>query len=276
MTAVAVSVKRTAQISRAFIRMGYINTVSYPLAFIMTELSGAVPAFTFLFISRMIDRNTPSVAGDYYTYVMIGIVSVRMLSAGMQGFISELQSAINQGRLEMLLVEPLRWRLLPFGMAQWHIVLAVISGTIILLVSAAMGANYLISGLPLAILIIALGILASLGVGILDASIKILAKKADPILTLYTLAASIFSGALFPIQLLPSWLTPLSWAIPHTYVIYALRSVLMPGAETLPGPSTGAAILGLALFTAVAIPVGLWLFGRSLEYGRKLGVLGAY
>ena len=34
--------------------------------------------------------------------------------------------------------------------------------------------------------------------------------------------------------------------------------------------------LPLVVFIAVVFPLSLWLFGRTLEYGRKTGLLGGY
>lgn len=268
--------RRAFQIAGAFLRMGYLTTISYPLAFAMTEFAAVVPAITFFFVALLVPRETPLVGGDYYSFVIIGLVSVRMLSAGLQGFSRELQSAINQGQLEMLLVEPVRWRLLPFAMAQWEIVMSTVSALILFLTSVVLGAQYQTSAIPMALVLLVLGVVASLGVGVLDASIKVLAKKADPILTLYTLAASLLSGALFPIYLLPDPIRIFSWVIPHTYVIQGLRRLLMVEGAELPGPSAPQAILGLVVFCLVVYPLGLWVFGRALEYGRRLGVLSGY
>jgi ABC-2 type transport system permease protein len=139
-----------------------------------------------------------------------------------------------------------------------------------------MGAEYQWSGIPAALLILALGLGASLAVGLLDSAIRVLAKRADPILTIYTLAASVLSGTYYPLEVLPRWLLAVSWLLPHTYVLQALRSVLMPGTISTQGPTTMQAILALVGFCLVFLPIGLWLYGRSLEYGRKMGVLSGY
>ena len=46
-----------------------------------------------------------------------------------------------------------------------------------------------------------------------------------------------------------------------------------PGSFTI---SFGTAVLALAVFNIIAFTTGLWLFSRSLEYGRKMGVLSGY
>src|SRR5690606_10940503 len=110
----------------------------------------------------------------------------------------------------------------------------------------------------------------------LGASVKVLSKRSDPVLALYTIAASILSGAFYPVELLPGWLQAISWTIPHTYVMQALRRLLMPQGDVLPGPDTSVAIVALIVFCAVAYPIALWTFGKALEYGRKIGALSGY
>jgi ABC-2 type transport system permease protein len=106
--------------------------------------------------------------------------------------------------------------------------------------------------------------------------VKILAKRSDPIITLYTLAVGLLSGAAFPVSLLPTPIRIFSYCLPQTYVLSALRQVLMPGGDTISGPSAELAILLLIGFLVVVYPVGLWLFGRALEYARKIGTLAGY
>lgn len=268
--------RRAFQISNAFLRIGYADMISYPLTLGMQLLGASVPLVTFYFVARLVDRNGPEVGGDYFTFVVIGIIAMRILSVGLSAFGRRLHETMNQGQLEMYLVEPVRWRILPFVMIQWEVVVTFVISTLMLLVSVAMGAAYRWSGLPTALMILALGLSASLAIGILDSAIRILAKRADPILTAYTLAASVLSGTYYPLEVLPSWLRALSWLLPHTYVLQALRSVLMRENIVYQGPTTAQAVLALAAFSLVFLPAGLWLYGRSLEYGRKMGVLSGY
>ena len=81
-----------------------------------------------------------------------------------------------------------------------------------------------------------LGILACTAIGILSASIMVLAKRSQPILTLYGFASSLLAGAFFSVDQLPPFLQTLSLAIPHTYVINSARAVLMedPGTFSIP------------------------------------------
>ncbi len=102
-----------------------------------------------------------------------------------------------------------------------------------------------------------------------------LTLKSQPILQFYSMAAGLLAGSVFSVSQLPGWLRIFSWAIPHTYVINGSRSLLMsdPGSFEI---SFGTSVLVLTVFSAVVFPIGLWLFRRSLEFARKMGMLSGY
>lgn len=265
-----------ARFSFAFLWMGWLTAISYPASFLMEQINNMMPVVIYYFVAHLVGSNRASVLGDYYTFVIIGLAAMRLLSGALRGVGEELERAVEQGRLEALLVQPINWRMLPFGLAQWPIAWRFVNVAILIGLSVPLGANYNLAGVPLALLVVVLGSAATMAVGIIAASVKVLAKRTDPVLTLYALAASVLSGVFFPIDLLPGGVRVVSYLIPDTYVIAALRELLMAGGGGLVGPSALQAVFGLLAFDIVAFPCALWLFGRSLEYARTAGVLGGY
>jgi ABC-2 type transport system permease protein len=269
------AISRLLRVAAAFLRLGFRQAISYPLGFVTGQLGAVLPVFIYFFVARLIPSGE-SVGGDYFTFVVIGLVAMRFLEAGLRGFAFEMDVAINRGWLEMFLVEPIRWRFLPFGMAQWPTMQAVIGSSLVLAVSLPLGVDIRWRDLPSALWVLVLGLAAGLAIGTFSASLKVLAKSGDPILFVYHLAAQILSGVYFSLEVLPGPLRMLSWLIPHTYVISALRSLLMAEPSRIAGPSLEQSVNILLVFCVIAYPMALWLFGRSLEYGRKLGVLSGY
>jgi len=86
----------------------------------------------------------------------------------------------------------------------------------------------------------------------------------------------IFSGVFVPINVFPLPLRVIAWFIPNTYLNTGMRKVLTDHSSQVYGPSAGAAMLILLAMCAVGLPVSMWIFGRSLETGRKYGVLAGY
>lgn len=268
--------RRGAQIESAFFHIGVRDSLNYPLALVMQGLATFAPIVTFMFVAELVGDNGADVAFDYYTFVVLGIATMSVLGVTLNSFGGAMLNFVTQGQLEMFLVEPMPWRALPFALVPWPTFQAFATASAMVLLSIPLGAEYALSGVPIAILVVFMGFAATLAVGILGASIKVLSKRTDPVLQLYTIAASVLSGAFFPLELLPPWIRAFSWVIPHTYVIQALRRVLMPQGEVLAGRTAWQAIAALAIFSLVMYPIALWVFGRTLEYGRKIGALSGY
>jgi ABC-2 type transport system permease protein len=269
-------VRRLWEASDAFLRLGWRQAISYPLGFFMSQISNFLPIFIFFFVSDLVTRPGRTFGGDYFSSVVIGLIGVKLLDSGLRGFGAQMDIAINRGWLEMFLVEPVRWRFLPIAMSQWSNVLGVFAVATMVALALALGATFEPSGIPIALAIGALGILAGLAIGTMSAAIKVLAKSGDPILLLYTLIAQLFSGVYFPVESLPGGLRWVSYLMPHTYVIQGLRKALLTDGAELAGPSSFSALMSLLIFTVLAYPLAIWIWGRALEYGRKLGVLSGY
>lgn len=260
----------------AFMQLGWKQAISYPLAFFMSQLSTLLPVVIFFFVSRLVNNPGRGFGGDYFSSVMIGLIGLKLLDTGLRGFGMQVDIAINRGWLEMFLVEPVRWRFLPIAISQWPIAQGLFSVATMLGLTLLLGAEFTTDGIPPALLIGVLGTVAGLAIGTFSAAIKVLAKSGDPVLYLYTLSAQLFSGVYFSVDSLPGFLRPLSFLLPHTYVIQGLRRVLLPDGGELPGLSSGSVISTLLTFSIVGYPLAIWTWGRALEYGRKLGVLSGY
>jgi ABC-2 type transport system permease protein len=269
-------IRRMIEVSSAFIKIGYLTTMSYPLSFIVDQLATLAPVFTYYFVAKVVQTPSVNVGGDYYTFVIIGVITARLLAGGLRGLGDELELAVREGRFESLLVQPVPWLSLPFGLVQWGVIWRTVNTAVIVAIALALGSDFRLQGIPAALLIVLLGTFATMAIGNLAAGVKLLAKRTDPIITFYQVAVFIFAGVAYPIELLPRALQIVSYLIPETYVIASLRKLLLPGGAHLPGPSAHSVILGLVVFNAVVFPLSLWLFGRTLEYGRKSGLLSGY
>lgn len=270
------ALKRVSLVTKAFVGLAATEAIAYPLVIaIQVVLGPASSPIIYRFIARLVESG-PRVAGDYYTFVVLGYAIAVALAGGLTAFSTQVDLAIQQGRLETYLVQPISWYSLPFALAGWPIVLRLFNGAMVILLGLAFGAHIRWAGMPMALLVLMLGIAASHAIGILAASVLMLSKKADPVVAVYTLAASILSGAMFPVEMLPRWVRVVAYALPQTYVITAIRRVLMPGGASLAGPSLSVSIAVLVVTVIVLYSVSMFLFGRSLEFGRRYGILAGY
>lgn len=276
MTESLAAVRRSAQVSWAFLKLGVSTALKYPLGFATQQIGVIVPVLIYFFLAGFVDRDGPEVAGDYFTFVMVGLVGMQTLNAGLRALSSEIDQAVTRGWFEMILVEPVPWPLLPFVMSEWPIVNAMFAASVVSGVALLLGAAIVPSGIPIALAVGLLGILVGLAIGSLAAGVKVLAKRGDPVLTFYSLSALILSGVYFPLDALPEPLQALSTVFVHTYVISGLRHALLPAGDSLSGPTAGEAVVVLSILAVVLVPLSLWVFSRSMEYGRRMGLLSGY
>lgn len=260
--------------SLAFLRVDLIEEFNYPLTLVMQILGVIVPLIPFFFISELVG-NSPTVGGDYLTYTVIGLGMTTMLTGAMSGFGGSLQNAFQRGTLEVFLVEPVPWTTLPLAMNQYQVIFGAVSGLIVMGVGIILGAQFDSSGILAAAGISILGVIAGAAIGIVSAAVLLLTLKSAPVLRLYSLAASLLAGSIFSVNQLPGWARPLSFLLPHTYVINGTRTALManPGSFEMDIPT---AVIALVVFDIIFFTGGVLLFRRTLEFSRKMGTLGGY
>jgi ABC-2 type transport system permease protein len=111
------------------------------------------------------------------------------------------------------------------------------------------------------------------GIGLMSAGVIMVTKVGDPITWIFTTLTGLLSGVLFPIQYLPSYLQVISYILPTTYALHALRMTLIQNAtfaQILPQ------ILVLILTAMITLPLGFYMFRWGFDKTRKTGTLAEY
>jgi ABC-2 type transport system permease protein len=85
----------------------------------------------------------------------------------------------------------------------------------------------------------------------------------------------LFSGAVFPLDVLPTWLRPIGLALPMTYWLELLRRALVgpSGFQTLAGFTDGQLLSMLLTLTAVLGALVLVVFARCEHRARERGLI---
>ena len=110
-----------------------------------------------------------------------------------------------------------------------------------------------------------------MGLGFLLGAYAIFASKFEWALPTYVSGLlMVFSGALFPVTLLPHPVSDAANVLPFTEFIRAAREVLLPGGSL----SSYAGYLGLSLLGGIILlGLGLLAFKYAERRARRLGVL---
>jgi ABC-2 type transport system permease protein len=123
------------------------------------------------------------------------------------------------------------------------------------------------------LLVLAFSILTFMAFGVLSAATILWLKKGDPLAWVLGGMGTMLGGAYFPIEVLPQWLRQVSFLIPITYSLEALRMTMLRGysLEMIARP-----LLVLALMAAILLPCSLAIFAAMVRRGRIEGTLMQY
>ncbi len=259
----------------AFIRRDLRIQVTYRLSTLLQLLGVLMSVAAFYFMALLLGpAASPYLSeygGNYFAFVLIGIAFGGYQAVGLYAFSEAIRSGQIQGTLEAILVTPTRLEMFLATSVLWSFLLA--SAQVVLY----LGIGVALFGAPLgpahvgtALLVLVLSLLAFSGLGILSAAFTLVTKRGDPVNFVLGGLATLLSGVYYPVDILPVWLRPVSYLLPMTHALRAMRLALLQGA----GPAqVGRELFLLGLFASVSLPAGVLAFHRALRRARAEGTL---
>lgn len=212
--------------------------------------------------------------GRYFDFAMAGLAVMTIAQLGIGTFNDNIMREQTLGTLEVLFATPTPLSVLLAGSFVFPLILTVFELIFYLVVGIGVfGAGLSLVGALLAIPVALLTLATFCAFGIISASVVVLAKRGDPLSAPLLQLTALLSGAVFPVEVLPTPFEVLARLFPAYYGINGLREALL-GSATL--ASVGPDLLILAGFAAVLLPLSLHLFSRALSAARRLGTLGNY
>jgi ABC-2 type transport system permease protein len=135
------------------------------------------------------------------------------------------------------------------------------------------GSGIPIGGLLMSIPILLLTTATFAAVGVAIGGMMLLVKRGDPISGPFYQASMLLSGVIVPVDLLPGAIQVISWMLPATWGIRAVRELLLSDAGWHDvAPET----LVLVAFTVVMLPSAVLAYRWCLRAAVRTGVLGSY
>jgi ABC-2 type transport system permease protein len=133
------------------------------------------------------------------------------------------------GTLLRLLASPLKESELVAGYAAAFGIIGMAQSALLLSVAVIIFNVTIVGDVLLAFVVIALLAIVSEGLGIMLSSVARREAQAIQFLPVVVLPAFLLSGIFWPIQAIPTWLRPVSYLLPTTYAVEAVRSVIVRG-----------------------------------------------
>lgn len=132
--------------------------------------------------------------------------------------------------------------------------------------------------LPLFVISTFLGVLSLAAMGLMIGSLTMMmARHFWSVGESVAGALFLFTGAIFPIDVLPSWLQPVAYTLPVTYWLEVARRALLgpegTGFQTLSRFSNMELLGILTVFTVVLVGVSGWVYRWALRRAKDKGLL---
>jgi ABC-2 type transport system permease protein len=210
---------------------------------------------------------------DYISFILIGTALSSFINAVFWGMGYALKNDMDSGVLESNWLAPIPRSILLIGHTITNLIVTAITA-VVMLIFGALLFGFEVTGSVLAALAATLPMLIGLyGFGFLFAAIVMVMREANTLVDVSSFLVQIFSGANFPVTVLPKWLLPIALLLPLTYGFDAVRGILI-GTNTLL-PITLEVVL-MIVFMVIMIVFGLYAFERLERYVRRRGTLGMH
>jgi ABC-2 type transport system permease protein len=210
---------------------------------------------------------------DYISFILIGTVLSNFISAVFWGMGYALKNDMDSGVLESNWLAPISRPMLLIGHTVTNLIVTTVTSIVMLLIGALLF-SFQASGSMLAAIVVAIPMLLGLyGFGFMFAAVVMVMREANTLTDVGSFLVQIFSGANFPVTVLPKWLLPIALALPLTYGFDAVRGILLDTNTLLP---IMVEYIVMLVFMVVMIAVGLLAFRRLERYVRQRGTLGMH
>lgn len=262
----------------AFLRRDFLIAWSYRAAFFSDAAALLLQAVSFYFIGLMVNPDViPSYGGreaSYMEFVAVGIALGVFMQLGLGRVAAAIRNEQLTGTLESLLMTPTTTATIQLGSVVYEsIYIPVRTAIFFLVVGLTFGLYFDPSGFLPALLVLLVFIPFVWGLGIASAAATLTFKRGGGGIGFGVAVMTLFSGAYFPLELLPGWIAVTAEANPLALAIGAMRNALLGGTGWT---GVGPALLVLVPFSALSLGGGILAFRVALRRERRRGSLGLY
>jgi ABC-2 type transport system permease protein len=166
------------------------------------------------------------------------------------------------GTLEQMMVTPVRtWELMLGKLIPYGIVGSVDLIIVLAVVMFWFGVP-LRGSFPFLLVSALLFLLTCLGLGLLVSTVSRTQQQAQMTMFLVILPSVLLSGFMYPVESMPDWMQPITYAIPMRYFLTIIRTVMLKGS----GPADlWPEVLALAAFAVALVTAGALSFHKRLQ-----------
>ena len=258
----------------SFIKKDFTIALSYKLQFTFQFVQIFFSIALIYFIGKMLHTSGSSpllkqYGADYFSFALVGLAVTSYLKAGLVTITNDIRQVMNQGTFEAMCAAPIGYNRLLLCGAMWPFVFETIRVIFHFLVAMTFfGMKLNCADWSAAVVGMLLTIPVFLMLGVISSSILVVVKKGDPINWIFSGAASLLAGTMFPIALLPGWLKFIAYCLPLTHSLEAMRKSLLAGASLF---QVAPHLLALLVFTAILLPLTMAVTSICMKKAKSCG-----
>jgi ABC-2 type transport system permease protein len=262
----------------AFARRDMIVAWSYRFAFFSDALSLVLQAFLFYFVGLLVDDSKlPEYGGSqisYMEFVAVGIALAAFVQIGLGRISAAMRQEQMIGTLEAILLTPTSPATIQLGSVVYDLIYVPLRTAIYLVaIALGFGLHFNLDGLVPALIVLVAFVPFVWGLGLISAAGTITFRGGSAGVGFAVAIMTLASGAYFPLDLLPGWLSALAVLNPMAIAIEGMREPLL---GTVSWSQTVDAVLVLVPLALVSLLAGVFAFRQALRRERRLGTLGLY
>ena len=262
----------------AFARRDMIVAWSYRFAFFSDAFSLILQAFLFYFVGLLVDDSKlPEYGGSqvsYMEFVAVGIALAAFVQIGLGRISAAMRQEQMIGTLESILLTPTSPATIQLGSVVYDLIYVPLRTAIYLVaIAIGFGLHFNLDGLLPALIVLVAFVPFVWGLGLISAAGTLTFRGGSAGVGFAVAIMTLASGAYFPLELLPGWLSALAVLNPMAIAIEGMREPLL---GTASWSQTVDAVLVLVPLAIVSLLAGVFAFRQALRRERRLGTLGLY
>jgi len=218
----------------AFIKKDFLLASSYKASFIIQFITIFFGVSVFYYIGEVFGGSASSFLAvsnnNYFSYLLLGFAFLDYHVVSLSAFSTSIQESQMMGTLEIILLSPVRVSTMILCSSLWGYMFTSIRFLVYLLFGTLIfGLNIGNANVLGALVILILSIACFAGFGIILAGIVVVFKKSDSINAIVGAASTFLGGVLYPVEVLPDWISRFSNFIPLTHALKGIRQAMLQG-----------------------------------------------
>ncbi len=199
---------------------------------------------------------------NYFNFIAPGLLMMIVMMGAMTGIPRAISHEKEIGTFDGILAAPVNEMSIILGKTIAQTVRGFVQGIIVMIMAVLVfGVTIQAASIPLAFVLLFLGIFSFIGLGILLTSLANNEETATILMTVLQFPMMFLTGIFFPIQQMPWFMQDLSKVLPLTYAVTAMRKVMILNAgisDVLPEVTI------LVVFGAIMLLIAIPVFRRSM------------